>query len=255
MLQRYMNVNALNGLKIMQQKKNTVQNGPLILIIDDELSIIDFISLGMAQEGFRVDSARDGPSGLSKARVLLPDIIILDLMLPGLSGMDVCRQLRDKPETAILPIIMLTAKDEVRHKIAGLEIGADDYMTKPFSFDELLARVHAVLRRQNRTQQSEKQQILQYADITLDDISREVRRGGRLIQLTVTEYNLLKLFLLHPKQVLDRMVILERVWGYDFMGDSNIIEVYVRYLREKLEENPASPSLIHTVRGVGYVLR
>ncbi len=250
-----MNVNALNGLKIMQQKKNTVQNGPLILIIDDELSIIDFISLGMAQEGFRVDSARDGPSGLSKARVLLPDIIILDLMLPGLSGMDVCRQLRDKPETAILPIIMLTAKDEVRHKIAGLEIGADDYMTKPFSFDELLARVHAVLRRQNRTQQSEKQQILQYADITLDDISREVRRGGRLIQLTVTEYNLLKLFLLHPKQVLDRMVILERVWGYDFMGDSNIIEVYVRYLREKLEENPASPSLIHTVRGVGYVLR
>ena len=239
----------------MQQKKNTNQTGPLILIIDDELSIIDFISLGMAQEGFRIDSARDGPSGLSKARILLPDLIILDLMLPGLSGMDVCRQLREKPETAALPIIMLTAKDEVRHKIAGLEIGADDYITKPFSFDELMARVHAVLRRQNRTQQTEKQQVLQYADITLDDISREVRRSGRLIQLTVTEYNLLKLFLLHPKQVLDRMVILEHVWGYDFMGDSNIIEVYVRYLREKLEDNPASPNLIHTVRGVGYVLR
>jgi len=161
-----------------------------------------------------------------------------------------------------VPILMLTAKDEVGDRILGLQTGADDYLTKPFDFYELLERIKAILRRQNRAKSAqgnttfdENNQLLQFGDLQMNTATREVTRAGRLVELTATEYNLLHLFMSHPRQVLDRQTILNRVWGYDFLGETNIIEVYVRYLREKIEDSPSSPRLIVTVRGVGYVLK
>jgi two-component system, OmpR family, response regulator MprA len=234
---------------------NSSADEPIMLVVDDERGIVDFIRLGMKNEGFRVEIAQDGPTGLAKARTLHPQIVILDILLPGVDGLNICRQLRADPETADIPIIMLTAKDEVRDRVVGLETGADDYLTKPFSFDELLARVRALLRRQQRTFAAGTPRILRFGDLTLNEGSREVTRSTRLIELTATEFNLLHLLMMHPRQVLDRQTILERVWGYDFMGETNIIEVYIRYLREKIEDDPSAPKLIQTVRGVGYVLR
>ena len=229
---------------------------PIMLIVDDERGILDFIRLGMRSEGFRVEIAQDGPTGLAKARMLHPDIMILDIVMPGIDGLNICRRLRAEPDTMNIPIIMLTARDEVKDRVEGLETGADDYLTKPFSFDELLARVRALLRRQQRAALgSSTPRVLQFGDLVLNEGTREVTRGTRQINLTATEFNLLHLLLLNPRQVLDRQTILNRVWGYDFMGETNIIEVYVRYLREKLEDDPSAPKLIQTVRGVGYVLR
>jgi two-component system, OmpR family, response regulator MprA len=233
-----------------------------VLVIDDEENIIEFIRLGLRYEGFQVESASQGEQGVSAAQRINPDLIILDVMMPpGIDGLEVCRRLRSNPTTADMPILMLTAKDDVRDRIAGLRIGADDYLTKPFDFDELLERIRAILRRQKRTTQGGsnngelKGQVLEFADLHLNTSTREVTRGGRQIELTATEYNLLHLFMSHPRQVLDRSTILNRVWGYDFLGETNIIEVYVRYLREKIEDSPSSPRLIQTVRGVGYVLK
>jgi len=239
------------------------QENPLllkVLVIDDEENIIEFIRLGLRYEGFQVESAPDGEQGIIAAQRINPDLIILDLMLPGIDGLEVCRRLRSNPTTKDIPILMLTAKDEVRDRIAGLRTGADDYLTKPFDFDEMLERIRAILRR-SRPKQAEgtdgevNGQILQFGDLRLNTATREVTRGGRLIELTATEYNLLHLFMSHPRQVLDRQTILNRVWGYDFLGETNIIEVYVRYLREKIEDSPSSPRLIQTVRSVGYVLK
>lgn len=232
-----------------------------VLVIDDETNIIEFIKLGLGYEGFQVESASDGPQGLAAAQRVDPDIVVLDLMLPGMDGLEVCRRLRTNPTTQDVPVLMLTAKDEVRDRVVGLETGADDYLVKPFDFVELLARIRAILRRQRRVRGGEsaadgnESQILQFGDLRLNMATREVTRGGRLIELTATEYNLLHLFMSHPKQVLDRQTILNRVWGYDFLGETNIIEVYVRYLREKIEDSPSTPRLIQTVRGVGYVLK
>ena len=232
-----------------------------VLVIDDETNIIEFIKLGLGYEGFQVGSASDGPQGLAAAQRVDPDIVVLDLMLPGMDGLEVCRRLRTNPTTQDVPVLMLTAKDEVRDRVVGLETGADDYLVKPFDFVELLARIRAILRRQRRVRGGEsaadgnESQILQFGDLRLNMATREVTRGGRLIELTATEYNLLHLFMSHPKQVLDRQTILNRVWGYDFLGETNIIEVYVRYLREKIEDSPSTPRLIQTVRGVGYVLK
>ncbi len=231
-----------------------------VLVVDDEENIQELIRLGLRYEGFQVESATDGQEGISAAQRLNPDLVILDLMLPGIDGLEVCRRLRANPTTQDVPILMLTAKDEVRDRVTGLDTGADDYLTKPFEFDELVARVRAILRRQQRTQRTEQggelqSQILQFGDLQLNMATREVTRGGRLIELTATEYNLLHLFMSHPRQVLDRQTILNRVWGYDFLGETNIIEVYVRYLREKIEDSPSTPRLIQTVRGVGYVLK
>ncbi|MBV9231273.1 MAG: response regulator transcription factor, partial [Chloroflexi bacterium] len=191
-----------------------------------------------------------------------PDLVILDLMLPGIDGLEVCRRLRANPTTSDVPILMLTAKDEVSDRIVGLQTGADDYLTKPFDFYELLERVRAILRRQKRAKAGQggeggdtNGQVLQFEDLRLNTATREVTRGGRLIELTATEYNLLHLFMSYPRQVLDRQTILNRVWGYDFLGETNIIEVYVRYLREKIEDSPSSPRLIQTVRSVGYILK
>ncbi len=218
-----------------------------ILVVEDEAKIADFLRRGLAYEGYRVEVAYDGQEGLDKARDNLPDLVILDIMLPGIDGLEVCRRLREGSD---VPIIMLTAKDTVPDRVAGLDSGADDYLVKPFALDELLARIRALLRRR----QPVVQETLRFADLTLNTATREVWRGDRLIELTAKEYDLLELFVRNPRQVLTRDIIYERIWGYDFGGESNIIEVYIRYLRAKLEA-AGEPRLIQTVRGVGYALR
>ena len=219
-----------------------------ILVVEDEGKLAQFIKLELEYEDYEVTVVNDGLGGLATAREITPDLILLDWMLPGISGLEICRRLRQTGDK--VPIILLTAKDEVSDRVAGLDAGADDYIIKPFSIEELLARIRAHLRRN----QEEDSNSLQFADLRLDRSSREVYRGNRLIELTAKEFDLLEYLISHPRQVLTRDQILERVWGYDFMGDSNIIEVYVRYLRLKLEANQ-EPRLIQTVRGVGYVLR
>ena len=219
-----------------------------ILIIEDEAKLARFIELELKYEGYQVTIANDGISGLSGARELDLDLILLDWMLPGISGPEICRRLR---KTGVMvPIILLTAKDEVGDRVVGLDAGADDYLVKPFSIEELLARIRARLRRL----QEEDKDELEFSDLSLNVITREVKRGDRPIELTAKEFDLLRYLITHSRQVLTRDQILEQVWSFDFMGDSNIIEVYVRYLRTKLEMG-GEKRLIQTVRGVGYVLR
>ena len=218
-----------------------------ILVVEDEAKIADFLRRGLAYEGYRVEVAYDGQEGLDKARDNPPDLVILDIMLPGMDGLEVCRRLRAGSD---VPILMLTAKDTVPDRVAGLDSGADDYLVKPFALDELLARIRALLRRR----QPVGQETLRFAGLALNTATREVWRGDRAIELTAKEYDLLELFVRNPRQVLTRDLIYERIWGYDFGGESNIIEVYVRYLRAKLEA-AGEPRLIQTVRGVGYALR
>ncbi len=239
----------------MAQQTTAGNEPPRILVVDDERSIADFIQVGLRQEGFRVSVARDGPSGYSLARSEVPDAIILDVMLPGVNGIVITERLRADPATANIPILMLTAKDSITDRVAGLESGADDYLNKPFDFLELVARIRALLRRQQRMLGGTGGAVLRFADLVLDERAREVHKGEQLVELTAKEFNLLHLFMAHPRQVLDRQTILTRIWSYDFTGDTNIIEVYVRYLREKLEDDPSAPRYLQTVRGVGYVLR
>ncbi|MBD2741316.1 response regulator transcription factor [Coleofasciculus sp. FACHB-1120] len=219
-----------------------------ILLVEDEVKLARFLELELTYEGYQVSVAHDGLSGLTTARESNPELVILDWMLPGLSGLELCRRLRTTGNK--VPIILLTAKDEISDRVAGLDAGADDYVVKPFSIEELLARVRAHLRRN----QKENSDLLQFEDLSLNRQTREIYRGDRAIELTAKEFDLLEHLLAHPRQVITRDRILEQVWGYDFMGDSNIIEVYIRYLRLKLEENNEK-RLIQTVRGVGYVLR
>jgi DNA-binding response OmpR family regulator len=219
---------------------------PSVLIVDDEPQIVEFLRMGFAYEGFSVLVATSGLEGLQMALAKQPDVIILDIMLPGMSGLEIASRLRSSSDAAIL---MLTARDEVDDRVIGLNSGADDYVTKPFAFKELLARVRAVLRRRGKS----LDRVLAFDDLVLDRESRIVTRGERAIELTPREFELLELFLMHPRQVLTRYAILARIWGYDYVGDDNVIEVYVRHLREKLEDIP--PRLIQTVRGVGYALR
>jgi two-component system response regulator MprA len=222
--------------------------GERILVIEDEVRIAQFIERGLIYEGYRVNVARDGYAGLSIARDNPPDLVVLDWMLPGLDGLEVCKRLRAATD---VPILMLTAKDDINDRVVGLDAGADDYLVKPFSVDELMARIRALFRRVTPTSRPE---ILRFADLTLDTGTHRAYRGERAIDLTAKEYELLELFMRNPRQVLTRDVIFDRVWGYDFGGESNIIEVYVRYLRQKTEPDTET-RLIHTVRGVGYVLR
>jgi DNA-binding response OmpR family regulator len=220
----------------------------LILLVEDDTKLAGFIEEELILEGYQVTVATNGLDGLTIARNLQPDLLILDWMLPGISGLDLCLRLRS---TGIqVPIIMLTAKDEIPDRVAGLNAGADDYVTKPFSIEELLARVKARLRRI----QPEDPDALEFEDLTLNRLTREVYRNTKLIELTAKEFDLLEYLLRHPRQVMTRDQILEKVWSYDFMGESNIIEVYIRALRLKLEVNNPK-RLLHTVRGVGYVLR
>jgi two-component system, OmpR family, response regulator MprA len=218
-----------------------------ILIIEDDEGIVRVLRRALSYEGYTVDTALDGENGLYIARDHHPDLVILDLMLPGMDGIEVCQRLRSGGS---VPILMLTAKDAVQDRVQGLDAGADDYMTKPFELDELLARIRALLRRT----QLERAPVLTFADLTLDTSTRQASRKGRTIALTAKEYDLLELFLRHPRQVLTREMIFDRVWGYDFGGESNVLDVYIRYLRQKLETE-GEQRLLHTVRGVGYVLR
>jgi two-component system response regulator MprA len=218
-----------------------------ILIIEDDEAIVKVLRRGLAYEGYQVDSALDGESGLILARDDNPDLVILDLMLPGMDGMEVCRRIRTGGN---LPILMLTARDTVHDRVDGLDSGADDYMIKPFELNELLARVRALLRRTHQ----DRSPTLSFSDLTLDFNSRQAIRHGRVIPLTAKEYDLLELFMRNPRQVLSREKIFDRVWGYDFGGESNVLDVYVRYLREKIEIK-GETRLIFTVRGMGYVLR
>lgn len=218
-----------------------------ILVVDDDPEIVSFLRRGLIYEGYDVDTAGDGTEALAKAREREPDLVVLDIMMPGIDGLEVSQRLRSASD---VPILMLTAKGTVADRVAGLESGADDYLVKPFAFDELLARVKALLRRR----QPKTAEVLRFSDLSLDTATREVRRRNETINLTAQEFDLLELFMRHPRQVLKRDLIYERVWGYDFSGESNVIEVYVRYLRSKLEVH-GHTRLLHTIRGVGYVLR
>lgn len=218
-----------------------------ILIIEDDEGISKVLRRALVYEGYQVDTALDGESGLNLNRDNHPDLVVLDWMLPGMDGLEVCRRLR---EIGTVPILMLTAKEALEDRIHGLDAGADDYMVKPFELDELLARVRALLRRT----QVERAPVLTFGDLSLDTSTRQATRKNRVIMLTAKEYDLLELFMRHPRQVLTRELIFDRVWGYDFGGESNVLDVYIRYLRQKLESQDDS-RLIHTVRSVGYVLR
>jgi DNA-binding response OmpR family regulator len=217
-----------------------------ILVIDDDPAVTSLLKRGLSYEGFAVATAKSGVEGLAIAREHPSDLVILDVMMPGLNGFEVLQRLRAADER--LPVLMLTARDAPADQVQGLESGADDYVMKPFTFEVLLARIHALLRRQ----QVEHPPVLRFADLTLDTGSHMVHRGERQVALTSLEFKLLHQLLLHPQQVLSKDVLLDRVWGYDF--DTNIVEVYVKQLRQKLEAD-GEPRLIQTIRDVGYVLR
>ncbi|MEB3211546.1 MAG: response regulator transcription factor [Leptolyngbyaceae bacterium] len=219
-----------------------------IVVVEDEEKLARFIEMELKYEGYEVNVANDGLTGLTQIRNANPDLVILDWMMPGMTGLEVCRRLRQTGSK--VPVILLTAKDDVSDRVAGLDAGADDYLVKPFSIEELLARIRAHLRRTADTEE----EVLRFDDLMLNRQTREVTRGDRPIELTAKEFDLLEYLLSYPRQVITRDRILEEVWGYDFMGDSNIIEVYIRYLRLKLEAE-GEKRLIQTVRGVGYVLR
>ena len=219
-----------------------------ILIVDDDPRITDLLRRVLAYEGYSVASAASGSEALNRSLERPPDMVVLDIMLPGLDGLEVAQRLRVAGDN--VPILMLTARDTVADRVKGLETGADDYLVKPFAPEELVARVKALLRRS----QEERHEVLRYADVELDTGTRVAHRGAREIDLSPTEYELLALFLRRPRQVLTREIILDRVWGMDFEGSSNVMEVYIGYLRTKLEAEGES-RLIHTVRGVGYVFK
>lgn len=218
-----------------------------ILMIEDDQVFVKMIQRALSNQGYLIEIALDGEQGLMAARNFRPDLVILDWMLPGIDGITVCQRLRVEGR---VPILMLTGKDHVQDRIQGLDSGADDYLVKPVELGELLARIRALLR---RTQQ-ERAAVLAFADLTLDASSRMAHRGDREIALTAKEYELLELMMRFPQKVLSRELIYERVWGYDFGGESNVLDVYIRYLREKLESS-GEPRLIYTARGVGYVLK
>jgi two-component system response regulator MprA len=220
-----------------------------LLVVDDDRAVRESLRRALTLEGYDVDLAEDGADGLARVAGASPDAIVLDVAMPVVDGIEMCRRLRH--DGASLPILMLTARESVTDRVAGLDAGADDYLVKPFALEELLARLRALLR---RTDGAAPGDVLEFADLTLDTGTRVVRRGDREMELTRTEFSLLELFLRNPRQVLTRSLIFERVWGYDFGPTSNSLEVYVGYLRRKTEAG-GEPRLIHTARGVGYALR
>jgi len=224
--------------------------GPRVLVVDDEPALRDSLDRALRAEGYDVETAPDGLVALERLDAREPDAVVLDVLMPGLDGLETMRRLRAAGSR--VPILMLTARDSVGDRVAGLDAGADDYVIKPFALEELLARLRALLRRGAGAETGGEQ--LRFADLELDTGTRDVRRGGRAIELTRTEFALLELFLRNPRQVLPRPLLFDRVWGYDFGPTSNTLEVYVGYLRRKTE-NGGEPRLIQTVRGVGYALR
>jgi two-component system, OmpR family, response regulator len=221
-----------------------------LLIVEDEPSILELLSMSLRFAGFDVTTASTGPDALNRAREVQPDLVLLDVMLPGMDGFEVARTLR---KDALVPVVFLTAKDATEDKVQGLTLGGDDYITKPFSLEEVVARVRAVLRRTGGGAPAEEERSarLSFADLELDDDTHEVWKAGEEVDLSPTEFKLLRYLLQNPGRVLSKRQILEHVWNYDFGGDGNVVESYVSYLRK----NTAEPRLLHTVRGVGYVLR
>jgi two-component system response regulator MprA len=230
----------------------TADAKPRILVVEDDRAVRDSLRRSLEFNGYHVELAADGAEALAGITQLRPDAIVMDVMMPRLDGIETTRALRSVGNS--VPILVLTARDAVGDRVEGLDAGADDYLTKPFALDELLARIRALLRRSTGAEEGEADELLEYADLTMDLASREVRRGDRLIELTRTEFNLLELFLRRPRRVLERSFILEEVWGFDFPTTANSLEVYVGYLRRKTEAE-GETRLIHTVRGEGYVLR
>jgi two-component system response regulator MprA len=220
-----------------------------LLVVDDDPSVREALALVLDLNGFEVTTATDGREAIHTLATDSPDAVILDVLMPGLDGLEVCRRLRATGDRT--PVLMLTARSEVSERVAGLEAGADDYLAKPFAREELIARLRALLR---RTGWEGDEQTLRFEDLELDPLAHEARRDDRLLELTRTEFLLLELLMRHPRQVLTRSTIFDRVWGYDFGPASNSLEVYVGYLRRKTEAS-GEPRLLHTVRGVGYVLR
>lgn len=224
-----------------------------VLVVDDDRRVTSLLQRTLRFAGYSVTLAHDGAAALQIVQSVTPDLVLLDIMLPGMDGLRVCRSVRSMAPT---PILMLTARDDIADRVKGLDAGADDYLVKPFALDELLARVRAVLRRTALSQTEPAQStpaIMNFAGLTLDCGAHVIRRGTLTTFLSTTELRLLQLFMLHPGQVLSRDLLMDRVWGCDFMGESNVLEVYVRYLRVKTEQE-GLPRLIHTVRGTGYVL-
>jgi two-component system, OmpR family, response regulator MprA len=220
------------------------------MVVDDERAVRESLRRALELEGYEIELAQDGLEALTRLQKGngQPDAVILDVLMPGVDGLEVCRRLRRSGNR--VPVLMLTARDAVENRVAGLDAGADDYVTKPFALEELVARVRALLRRTS----AGSMEVLRFADVELDPGTREVRRNGDRIELTRTEFALLELFLMNPRQVLTRSIIFERVWGYDFGFASNSLDVYIGYLRRKTEAG-GKPRLIQTVRGVGYALR
>lgn len=221
-----------------------------ILVVDDDRAVRESLRRSLTFNGYQVDLAADGAEALARIDEARPDALVLDVMMPKVDGLEVARRLRSVGDD--LPILVLTARDTVSERVAGLDAGADDYLPKPFAFEELLARLRALLRR--TTGDDAESTVLEFEDLSLDPVTREVIRGGRQISLTRTEFSLLEMLMNNPRRVLSRSRILEEVWGYDFPTSGNALEVYIGYLRRKTEAD-GEPRLIHTVRGVGYVLR
>jgi DNA-binding response OmpR family regulator len=221
---------------------------PLVLVVDDDRSIRQALERALPLEGFAVRSAEDGDAALSSLDAEEPDLVVLDVVMPGLSGIDVTRRLRERGSR--VPVCILSARDEVEDRVAGLSAGADDYLVKPFALEELVARIHALLRRSP----SPPNGVLHAADVEMNPTGREASRDGRELELTNREFELLEAFVRHPGQVLSRAQLLEQVWGYSFEVDGNVVDVFVSYLRRKLEA-AGEPRILHTVRGVGFVLR
>lgn len=223
-----------------------------ILVVDDEQSIVDILKFNLAREGYKVIEAYDGEEGYMKAVSEKPDLILLDVMLPKMDGFDVCKKIR---EISSVPIIMLTARDEEIDKVLGLELGADDYMTKPFGVRELMARVKANLRRLSQPVKEESSDKMTFGALVIDNEKYEVSKAGQIIELTVREFELLKFLAAQPDKIFTRENLLEKVWGYEYYGDLRTVDVTVRRLREKLEDDPAEPTYIMTKRGVGYLFK
>jgi two-component system, OmpR family, response regulator len=223
-----------------------------LLVVDDEPNIVELLSASLRFAGYDVSTASNGTEALRKAKEVDPDLVVLDVMMPGLDGFDVVRRLR--AEDRHVPVLFLTARDAVEDKVKGLQTGGDDYVTKPFSLDELVARVRALLRRSGHREQAEPDAaVLRYADLELNEDSYEVFKAGEPVQLSLTEFKLLRCLLENAERVLSKGQILSAVWNYDFSGDAGVVESYISYLRRKVDTG--EPKLLHTVRGVGYVLR
>ncbi|MEU9827395.1 response regulator transcription factor [Micromonospora chersina] len=222
-----------------------------VLVVDDEPTLTDLLSMALRYEGWQVTTAGNGMAAISAARQFKPDAVVLDVMLPDLDGFQVLRRLREQAPT--VPVLFLTARDAVEERIAGLTVGGDDYVTKPFSLEEVIARLRALLRRSGFAVTAREEAVLTVGDLSLDEDSHEVRRGGDLINLTATEFELLRYLMRNPRRVLSKAQILDRVWNYDFGGQANVVELYISYLRKKIDAGRGP--MIHTLRGAGYVLK